>query len=528
MKMKSLAGAICAGALVLPAAALAQGAEMRGSASSQDACERLVNYLQQYPDYDFPVTLEEARDLRQHQDDQTCIDRMREINTALGYDSSGQDMAGAADRDFEREPQQQQADRGRLQQDQRQLQAQGEFQQGQQSQLRAGDQQRSPGESAQVRQDAEGQARGPDAERTAEGQRPPQIMIEQAAPQVTVRQQQATVEVQQPRPEILVRQPAPTVTIDIPQPEITVRMPRPEVQVSEAQPEVSVDQPRPEVRVEPAQPDVQVERSGEPRVQVGQQQEAEIRYEREDPRVTINEPQGQPQVRFEQMGEQDQRSSQDQAGRDIGQSADRSRSQDLSGERQDQAGFAAPQEMGRGTQDQQDRMATASDPASQDDRDLTAVRRETRQQPAEGERQPDSDMASVDRSADAGMSGDINRQDSGFGAGLGGASGNTVPATELVGATVYSQDEQNVGKVSEIIVTDSGEVEAIVVDVGGFLGIGAKPVAVALSALDIRSSEEDELVVRSRFTEQQFEAAAEYDPQEYDRNRDAMLLTGSQ
>lgn len=53
-------------------------------------------------------------------------------------------------------------------------------------------------------------------------------------------------------------------------------------------------------------------------------------------------------------------------------------------------------------------------------------------------------------------------------------------ASNLIGESVYSgtgPEAENIGKVTDIIISDDGSVEAIVVGVGGFLGIGQKEVA---------------------------------------------------
>jgi sporulation protein YlmC with PRC-barrel domain len=141
----------------------------------------------------------------------------------------------------------------------------------------------------------------------------PDVRVQQASPQVTVQQAQPQVTVRQPQPEITVRQPAPTITVDIPQPEITVRMPRPEVNVAMAQPQVQVNQPppqvqvvqpqqQPQVQVQPAQPQVSVQQSASstPNVQVQENGQPKVNYERAEPKVVVNQPKGQPQVRFEQ------------------------------------------------------------------------------------------------------------------------------------------------------------------------------------------------------------------------------------
>ena len=52
-----------------------------------------------------------------------------------------------------------------------------------------------------------------------------------------------------------------------------------------------------------------------------------------------------------------------------------------------------------------------------------------------------------------------------------------------MGATVYGNDDANLGEVSDIVFDQSGQIDAVVVDVGGFLGIGEKPVAVDFDRL---------------------------------------------
>ncbi len=51
-------------------------------------------------------------------------------------------------------------------------------------------------------------------------------------------------------------------------------------------------------------------------------------------------------------------------------------------------------------------------------------------------------------------------------------------ASDLEGLNVYNQNNENIGDISELIVDNSGKIQAVVVGVGGFLGIGERDVAI--------------------------------------------------
>jgi sporulation protein YlmC with PRC-barrel domain len=58
-------------------------------------------------------------------------------------------------------------------------------------------------------------------------------------------------------------------------------------------------------------------------------------------------------------------------------------------------------------------------------------------------------------------------------------------ASDIMGAKVYDDMGNDIGKLEEMIITDSGTVPYAVVSVGGFLGIDAHHVVVAVSALEL-------------------------------------------
>lgn len=61
-----------------------------------------------------------------------------------------------------------------------------------------------------------------------------------------------------------------------------------------------------------------------------------------------------------------------------------------------------------------------------------------------------------------------------------------VRASKFIGSTVYDVQNQNIGSVKDLVFGRDGRIEAAVIDVGTFLGMGGKYVAVKLS--DIKTA----------------------------------------
>ncbi len=56
-------------------------------------------------------------------------------------------------------------------------------------------------------------------------------------------------------------------------------------------------------------------------------------------------------------------------------------------------------------------------------------------------------------------------------------------ASKLVGLTVYNDSNEKLGDISEILVDNSGKINAVVIGVGGFLGVGQHDIAVSFDQL---------------------------------------------
>ncbi len=55
----------------------------------------------------------------------------------------------------------------------------------------------------------------------------------------------------------------------------------------------------------------------------------------------------------------------------------------------------------------------------------------------------------------------------------------SINASKVVGVNVVNTADDTVGEISEVLLDNSGKVSGVVVDVGGFLGIGTHPVKLA-------------------------------------------------
>jgi hypothetical protein len=74
----------------------------------------------------------------------------------------------------------------------------------------------------------------------------------------------------------------------------------------------------------------------------------------------------------------------------------------------------------------------------------------------------------------------------------------------LDGATIYGPGDEKIGSVDHV------HGSQIIVDVGGFLGIGAKPVAVAARELDFMRDEDGDVHAVTSWTKDQLKAMPEH------------------
>jgi sporulation protein YlmC with PRC-barrel domain len=130
-----------------------------------------------------------------------------------------------------------------------------------------------------------------------------------------------------------------------------------------------------------------------------------------------------------------------------------------------------------------------------------------------------TDMAATDETAPVAGSTDMAEADDAATPGAVPMSGTPVEnsyltAENLDGARVYDANDKWVGEISELIVTEQGEITDAIVDVGGFLGIGEKPVALKLTDLQIlRQDGSEEVRIYTAMAEEELEAMPEFEKQ---------------
>jgi sporulation protein YlmC with PRC-barrel domain len=103
-----------------------------------------------------------------------------------------------------------------------------------------------------------------------------------------------------------------------------------------------------------------------------------------------------------------------------------------------------------------------------------------------------------------------------------------ISTNDFVGTTVYGADDAKVGEIGDVVLSTDKKVDAVIVDVGGFLGMGEKQVAVGLEKLKFMADKDGNRYLYTNFTKDQLEAQTAYDKGTYAQNRDKQRIVISQ
>jgi sporulation protein YlmC with PRC-barrel domain len=95
---------------------------------------------------------------------------------------------------------------------------------------------------------------------------------------------------------------------------------------------------------------------------------------------------------------------------------------------------------------------------------------------------------------------------------------------DLKGTTVYGANDVRVGEIGDVVLAPDNKTDAVIVDVGGFLGVGEKEVAVGMDNLKFMTDKDGKKYLYTTFTKEQLEAQAAYDKGSYADKRDEQRL----
>ena len=84
-------------------------------------------------------------------------------------------------------------------------------------------------------------------------------------------------------------------------------------------------------------------------------------------------------------------------------------------------------------------------------------------------------------------------------------------ASKLVGLKVYNDANESVGSINDLLADKNGAIKAVVIGVGGFLGVGEHYVAVSPSSVNVRyDSKNEKWLASMNTTKDALKAAPEF------------------
>lgn len=83
-------------------------------------------------------------------------------------------------------------------------------------------------------------------------------------------------------------------------------------------------------------------------------------------------------------------------------------------------------------------------------------------------------------------------------------------AEMLTGANVHDAEDKSVAEIKDLVMTSDGKVTDVVLDVGGFLGIGAKTVAIPMDRLTVAQKEDGKVALWVNMAKEELEALPDY------------------
>lgn len=95
---------------------------------------------------------------------------------------------------------------------------------------------------------------------------------------------------------------------------------------------------------------------------------------------------------------------------------------------------------------------------------------------------------------------------------------------KLIGTPVKVADDTKIGEVGDVILGKDGKLEAYIIDVGGFLGIAQKPVAMSAANIQVMADKKGAMTIYSPYTKEQLETQPAYDAAAYKVDPGSIVL----
>ncbi|MEO0728912.1 MAG: PRC-barrel domain-containing protein [Pseudomonadota bacterium] len=89
-----------------------------------------------------------------------------------------------------------------------------------------------------------------------------------------------------------------------------------------------------------------------------------------------------------------------------------------------------------------------------------------------------------------------------------------VHVSKLMGASILNARNESIGDVNDIVLGDGGEVDRVIVGVGGFLGLGERDVALKLRELNVMKDRDGDIRIMTQLSKKELEAVEAYKPRE--------------
>lgn len=85
-----------------------------------------------------------------------------------------------------------------------------------------------------------------------------------------------------------------------------------------------------------------------------------------------------------------------------------------------------------------------------------------------------------------------------------------ISASEMIGTNLQNASGETIGEVNDLVLDGNGDTQGVVVDVGGFLGVGARSVLVDWDSLTV-TEQDNELKVTTALSREQLEQLQPYE-----------------